>query len=121
MSFGKVFFARNNTGVKLGFTNLINIEDAVKRLNISHVPQKFKLCNYILVKNPKSVKSKISDEISHKKIHIDLFNISEYTISRLCDKYGESDQILNLDMNSDYDRYREYFDYMIHKSDNRNK
>jgi len=121
MSFGKVFFARNNTGVKLGFTNLINIDTSVKRLDISHIPQDFTLCNYILVSRPKHIKFQISREISHKKIHRDLYDISDYTISRLCDKYEESDENLNLYMNSDYYRYREYFDNIIDKKYNINK
>jgi len=121
MSFGKVFFARNKTGVKLGFTNLINIDTSIKRLDISHIPQEFILCNYILVSRPKHIKFKISREISHKKIHRDLYNISDYTISRICDKYRESDENLNLYMNSYYSRYKEYFDYIIHKNYNRNK
>jgi hypothetical protein len=91
MSFGKVFFARNNTGVKLGYTNLKNIETPIKRLNVSQITEEFTLCNYILVDNPKKVKSEISYEINNRKIHNDLYNISNYTISRLCDKYGKND------------------------------
>ena len=120
MSFGKVFFARNNTGIKLGFTKLANIDTTIKRLDISHIPQEFTLCNYILVYQPKHIKFQISREIAHKKIHRDLYDISDYTISRLCDKYGESSLILNLEMNSNYIKYQEYFDYMIHKYNNRN-
>ena len=116
LSFGKVFFARNNTGIKLGFTNLKKIEDSIKRLDISNIPEKFILCNYILVNNPKSVKFQISREIIDKKIHRDLYDISDYTIERLCDKYRNYHS-LNLDMNSEYDKYCQYFDYMIHTYD----
>jgi len=120
MSFGKVYFARNNTGIKLGFTNLKKIEESIKRLDISHIPQEFTLCNYILVNNPKSVKFQIACEISHKRIHRDLYNITEYTISRLCEKY-ENCHSLSLDMNSDYDKYSLYLHYMIHTYDNQYK
>lgn len=67
LSFGKVFFARNNTGIKLGFTNLKKIEDSIKRLDISHIPEKFTLCNYILVNNPKVLNSKFHAKFSIKK------------------------------------------------------
>lgn len=121
LSFGKVFFARNKTGIKLGFTKLEKINESIKRLDNSHIPEKFTLCNYILVNNPKSVKFQISREIMHKKIHRDLYDITDYTIERLCDKYRILGENLNLDMNSDYTQYKKYFDGMIYVYNTQNK
>jgi len=57
MSKGFIYFAKNITGYKLGFTK-IKLNDAIKNLNTSQIIQNFTLVNAISVNYPKKIKMK---------------------------------------------------------------
>jgi hypothetical protein len=50
-SYGNVYFARNKTGVKIGFTK-ISLKDKLLSLNVSQLSDDFKICNSIYVHKP---------------------------------------------------------------------
>jgi hypothetical protein len=100
MSYGKVYFARNSTGVKLGFTKKSIKKGINDNCNLSMVVDSFTLIEYITVKKPKSVKALIASELLNKNINKDLYNLTltNDSINKLCNKYRQ-----NLDEDSDYE------------------
>ena len=97
MSYGKVYFSRNKTGVKLSFTK-IRLNRAIDNLNVCQLCENFTLVQFIIVKYPKSVKGRIEDEIKKKKINRDLYDLTDVDIQKLCAKYKQ-----NLHNDSDYE------------------
>ena len=101
---GKVFFARNITGVKLAFSN-ISIKKAIDNLNVSQLSGNFTLCEYIKVSKPRIVKSEIASFISDRRINKDLYKLNESEIFHICSlfskKYSEYDD--KLDSDTEYD------------------
>ncbi len=97
MSYGKVYFSRNKTGVKLSFTK-IRLNRAIDNLNVCQLCENFTLVQFIIVKYPKSVKGRIEDEIKKKKINRDLYDLTDVDIQKLCTKYKQ-----NLHNDSDYE------------------
>jgi len=97
MSYGKVYFSRNKTGVKLSFTK-IRLNRAIDNLNVCQLCENFTLVQFIIVKYPKSVKGRIEDEIKKKKINRDLYDLTNVDIQKLCAKYKQ-----NLNNDSDYE------------------
>jgi hypothetical protein len=102
---GKVFFARNITGVKLAFSN-ISIKKAIDNLNVSQLSGNFTLCEYIKVSKPRIVKSEIASLIYDRRINKDLYNLDESEIFRICSlfskKYSKYDD--ESDSVSEYER-----------------
>ena len=89
MSKGFIYFARNITGYKLGFTKN-KLTDAIKNLNTSQIIENFTLVNAISVNYPKKIKNEISKKLVDKRINKDLYNITPKDIS---------DILLNIEMN----------------------
>jgi len=112
MSYGKVYFARNSTGVKLGFTKKPIKRGINDNCNLSMVVDNFTLIEYISVKKPKSVKSLIEDEIISKNINRDLYDMTNDSIQKLCDKYRQ-----NLEEDSDYESDDEEYESDYEESD----
>ena len=79
MSKGFIYFAKNITGYKLGFTK-IKINDAIKNLNTSQLIENFYLIGAITVNHPKKIKNEISKYLIDKKINKDLYNLSNNDI-----------------------------------------
>jgi len=80
MSKGFIYFAKNITGYKLGFTKN-KLSDAIKNLNTSQIIENFTLVDAIRVNYPKKIKNEISKKLVDKRIHKDLYDISHNDIS----------------------------------------
>jgi hypothetical protein len=87
MSYGRVYFARNITGVKIGFTKK-SLNKKLSSLNLSQVSNNFEMCNSIFVHKPKLIKEKIIDKINNKRINNEIFDISDKEISKLCNEFN---------------------------------
>lgn len=73
MTVGIIYFAKNYTGYKLGFTK-INVKYAIENLNISQIGENFEFVCGGIAKNPKSVKDKLKNKIKENLIQKDLYN-----------------------------------------------
>jgi hypothetical protein len=79
----KVFFAENNTGVKLSFTRL-SLKKALENINKKSLDNEFTIVEYIIVKKPKVVRDFIANSIFDKQIeNTDLYNISDIEIKEI--------------------------------------
>ncbi len=87
MSYGIIYFARNKTGVKIGFTK-ISLKNKLNQLNTSQISDDFKICNSIYVHKPKYIKDKIIDKIFNKKINRELFDLTDEDIDKLCNEFN---------------------------------
>ena len=58
----KVFFAENNTGVKLSFTRL-SLKKALENINKKSPDNEFTILEYIIAKKPKVVRDFIANSI----------------------------------------------------------
>ena len=90
ISNGFIYFAKNITGYKLGFTK-IKLSDAIKNLNTSHISEDFTLVNAINVNYPKKIKNQISKRLVDKKINKDLYDITHKDVSAI---------LLDIEMNT---------------------
>jgi hypothetical protein len=82
MSIGFIYFAKNITGYKLGFTK-IKLADAIKNLNTSQITENFTLVDAIKVNSPKKIKNEISKKLVFNRINKDLYNITPKDIYSL--------------------------------------
>ena len=79
----KVFFAENNTGVKLSFTRL-SLKKALENINKKNPDNEFTIIEYIIVKKPKVVRDFIANSIFDKQIeNTDLYDISDIEIKEI--------------------------------------
>jgi hypothetical protein len=79
----KVFFAENNTGVKLSFTRL-SLKKALENINKKSPDNEFSILEYIITKKPKVVRDFIANSIFDKKIeNTDLYDISDKEIKEI--------------------------------------
>ena len=79
----KVFFAENNTGVKLSFTRL-SLKKALENINKKNPDNEFTIIEYIIVKKPKVVRDFIANSIFDKKIeNTDLYDITDDEIKEI--------------------------------------
>ena len=103
MSKGFIYFAKNITGYKLGFTKN-KLSDAIKNMNTSYIIENFTLVNAISVNYPKKIKNEISKKLVDKRINKDLYNITPKDIS---DILFDIEMKLNIQKKSPiyYERY----------------
>jgi hypothetical protein len=79
----KVFFAENNTGVKLSFTRL-SLKKALENINKKSPDNEFTIIEYIITKKPKVVRDFIANSIFDKQIeNTDLYDISDIQIKEI--------------------------------------
>ena len=79
----KVFFAENNSGVKLSFTRL-SLKKALENINKKNPDNEFAIIDYIIVKKPKVVRDFIANSIFDKQIeNTDLYDISDKEIKEI--------------------------------------
>ena len=79
----KVFFAENNSGVKLSFTRL-SLKKALENINKKNSDNEFAIIDYIIVKKPKVVRDFIANSIFDKQIeNTDLYDISDKEIKEI--------------------------------------
>ena len=79
----KVFFAENNTGVKLSFTRL-SLKKALENINKKSPDNEFTILEYIITKKPKVVRDFIANSIFDKQIeNTDLYDISDKEIKEI--------------------------------------
>ena len=79
----KVFFAENNTGVKLSFTRL-SLKKALENINKKNSDNEFAIIDYIIVKKPKVVRDFITNSIFDKQIeNTDLYDITDREIKEI--------------------------------------
>ena len=104
MSYGRVYFARNKTGVKIGFTK-ISFKKKLVHLNISQLSGDFTIINSIYVHKPKLIKEKIIEKILKKKINREIFDLSNDEINKLCQEFNVKieDSDFESEEESDYD------------------
>jgi hypothetical protein len=115
MSYGIIYFARNKTGVKIGFTK-ISLKNKLNQLNTSQISDDFKICNSIYVHKPKYIKEKIIDKIFNKKINRELFDLTDEDIDKLCNEFNIKIEDSDYESeSSDYDS--ESSDYESESSD----
>lgn len=98
---GIVYFARNNTGVKLAFTTRLTLEEAIDNLNISQVSNNFIYVNARIFRHPKRVKRIISDELFYCNINRDIYDISNDDIEDILNRMNGTNHnnILNIEPN----------------------
>jgi hypothetical protein len=79
----KVFFAENNSGVKLSFTRL-SLKKALENINKKSPDNEFTILDYIITKKPKVVRDFIANSIFDKQIeNTDLYDISDKEIKEI--------------------------------------
>jgi hypothetical protein len=79
----KVFFAENNSGVKLSFTRL-SLKKALENINKKNPDNEFAIIDYIIVKKPKVVRDFIANSIFDKQIeNTDLYDITDREIKEI--------------------------------------
>ena len=79
----KVFFAENNSGVKLSFTRL-SLKKALENINKKSPDDEFTILEYIIAKKPKVVRDFIANSIFDKQIeNTDLYDISDKEIKEI--------------------------------------
>jgi hypothetical protein len=102
MSSGIVYFARNNTGVKLAFTTRLTLHEAINNINISQISNDFVFVNARIFRNPKRIKRIISDELYYCNINRDIYDISDEDIEDILNRMNgiNHDDILNLEPNN---------------------
>jgi hypothetical protein len=109
----KVFFAENNTGVKLSFTRL-SLKKALENINKKSPNDEFTIIEYIIVKKPKVVRDIIAKSILDKKIeNTDLYEITDFEIKEMIEYAREFfntkiPKNLNEDYDSDNKEFEEY-------------
>jgi hypothetical protein len=109
----KVFFAENNTGVKLSFTKL-SLKKALENINKKYPDNEFTIIEYIIVKKPKVVRDIIAKSILDKKIeNTDLYEITDFEIKEIIEYAREYfntkiPKNLNEDYDSDNKEFEEY-------------
>ena len=109
----KVFFAENNTGVKLSFTRL-SLKKALENINKKSPDDEFTIIEYIIVKKPKVVRDIIAKSILDKKIeNTDLYEISDFEIKEIIEYAREFfNTKIPKNLNEDYDSdNKEFEDY----------
>ena len=100
----KVFFAENNSGVKLSFTRL-SLKEALENINKKNPDNEFAIIDYIIVKKPKVVRDFIANSIFDKQIeNTDLYDISDKEIKEIIEYSRDffNTKISN-NINEDYD------------------
>ena len=100
----KVFFAENNTGVKLSFTRL-SLKKALENINKKNSDNEFTIIDYIITKKPKVVRDFIANSIFDKQIeNTDLYDISDKEIKEIIEYSRDffNTKISN-NINEDYD------------------
>jgi len=109
----KVFFAENNTGVKLSFTRL-SLKKALENINKKNPDNEFTIIEYIIAKKPKVVRDIIAKSILDKKIeNTDLYDISNFEIKEIIEyarEFFNAKITKNLDEDYDSDN-KEFEDY----------
>jgi hypothetical protein len=109
----KVFFAENNTGVKLSFTRL-SLKKALENINKKNSDNEFAIIDYIIVKKPKVVRDFIANSIFDKQIeNTDLYDISDEEIKEIIEysrDFFNAKISKNLDEDYDSDN-KEFEDY----------
>jgi len=109
----KVFFAENNTGVKLSFTRL-SLKKALENINKKYPDNEFTIIEYIIVKKPKVVRDIIAKSILDKKIeNTDLYEITDFEIKEIIEHArdyfnAKITKNLNEDYDSDNKDFEEY-------------
>lgn len=109
----KVFFAENNTGVKLSFTRL-SLKKALENINKKSPDNEFTIIEYIITKKPKVVRDFIANSIFDKQIeNTDLYDISDIQIKEIIEYAREYfntkiPKNLNEDYDSDNKEFEEY-------------
>ena len=109
----KVFFAENNTGVKLSFTRL-SLKKALENINKKSPDDEFTIIEYIIVKKPKVVRDIIAKSILDKKIeNTDLYEITDFEIKEIIEYAREFfNTKIPKNLNEDYDSdNKEFEDY----------
>ena len=109
----KVFFAENNTGVKLSFTKL-SLKKALENINKKYPDDEFTIIEYIIVKKPKVVRDIIAKSILDKKIeNTDLYEITDFEIKEIIEYAREFfNTKIPKNLNEDYDSdNKEFEDY----------
>ena len=100
----KVFFAENNSGVKLSFTRL-SLKKALENINKKNSDNEFTIIDYIITKKPKVVRDFIANSIFDKQIeNTDLYDISDKEIKEIIEYSRDffNTKISN-NINEDYD------------------
>ena len=107
----KVFFAENNTGVKLSFTRL-SLKKALENINKKNLDDEFTIIEYIIVKKPKVVRDIIAKSILDKKIeNTDLYEISDFEIKEMIEYAREYfNTKIPKNLNEDYDSDNKEFE-----------
>ena len=109
----KVFFAENNTGVKLSFTRL-SLKKALENINKKNSDNEFAIIDYIIVKKPKVVRDFIANSIFDKQIeNTDFYDISDREIKEIieytrCFFNTKISNNINEDYDSDNKDFEEY-------------
>ena len=105
----KVFFAENNSGVKLSFTRL-SLKKALENINKKNPDNEFAIIDYIIVKKPKVVRDFIANSIFDKQIeNTDLYDISDKEIKEIIDFFkAKISKNLDEDYDSDNKDFEEY-------------
>jgi hypothetical protein len=109
----KVFFAENNTGVKLSFTRL-SLKKALENINKKNLDNEFTIIDYIITKKPKVVRDFIANSIFDNKIeNTDLYDISDIEIKEIieytrCFFNTKISNNINEDYDSDNKDFEEY-------------
>ena len=110
----KVFFAENNSGVKLSFTRL-SLKKALENINKKNPDNEFAIIDYIIVKKPKVVRDFIANSIFDKQIeNTDFYDISDKEIKEIieytrCFFNAKISKNLDEDYDSDNKDFEEYY------------
>jgi len=109
----KVFFAENNTGIKLSFTRL-SLKKALENINKKSPDNEFTIIDYIITKKPKVVRDFIANSIFDKQIeNTDFYDISDREIKEIieytrCFFNAKISKNLDEDYDSDNKDFEEY-------------
>ena len=113
----KVFFAENNSGVKLSFTRL-SLKKALENINKKSPDNEFSILDYIITKKPKVVRDFIANSIFDKQIeNTDLYDISDKEIKEIIE-YSRDFFKAKISKNLDEDYDSDNKDFEEYDSDN---
>ena len=107
---GIIYFAKNNTGYKLAFSNIV-LRDAIANFNTSQITEDFILVRAKIVKKPKHVKYNLSKKIKLHRINKDLYDFdSDEKVLELFSKIPGKECIDILDLNPNEYKDSDYYE-----------
>jgi len=108
---GIIYFAKNNTGYKLAFTNIV-LRDAIANLNTSQITEDFNLVIAKIVKKPKHIKYSLSKKIKLHRINKDLYDFySDEVVLELFSKIPGKECADILDLNPNEYKESDYYEF----------